>query len=597
MNSSSEKGGRLARPTGLLAASLSALCCAPAIAQVPPGATPGGALPRVEQPVPPAPREGELFEIPRVYDRPLGLDEGPRIVVQSFTLQGAVDRPERGVRVSEAQAILDAERAAQPAQGFSINQLQEVAAKVGAYYREHGYILAQAFIPEQQVTGGVVTVQVMEGQLSGVVVEGNKGYREGVLKRPFNDLIGQPLDKDSIESALLTLTNYPGITAFGVLGAGKEVGTTQLTLRVQGEQRFNVETSVDNYGSQFAGEYRGQVTITVNDPLRRADRLQLVGLYGANSFDRNSHGAYGGIDYEIPLFSPRDSLRFLHLTNAYTVSGVASGVSTADSEGDTRVDEIGYRHDFARTRLGSASAGIAFNVKKAQFRAPPAVIYDDKLTTARLDAQFERVDTRFRGVNRLAVSYTHGFNDLFDSLDEYDPNVQSGASRLGASGAFDKVAIQLRRLQRLTQYTSLVLRLEGQYTDGPLVSLEQFSLGGPDSVRAYPVAEVLAEKGGFASLEIVAGAPGFADRPAFGGRTWGQVLQVSLFADYASGQLNKPLITAQEDKVDLSGAGASLQLNVPGRVFARLDVATPLSGNEPSNGRDPQYYFRFGMTF
>jgi hypothetical protein len=36
---------------------------------------------------------------------------------------------------------------------------------------------------------------------------------------------------------------------------------------------------------------------------------------------------------------------------------------------------------------------------------------------------------------------------------------------------------------------------------------------------------------------------------------------------------------------------------VPGRIFARLDVATPITSREPGNDRDPQYYFRFGMTF
>src|SRR5579872_1226316 len=91
--------------------------CMPLVAQVPPGATPGGALPRVAPAVQPAPRPGELFEIPRVYDRPLGLDEGPHIVVTAFKLQGAADRPKHHVSVKEAQAILDAARTAQPTHG------------------------------------------------------------------------------------------------------------------------------------------------------------------------------------------------------------------------------------------------------------------------------------------------------------------------------------------------------------------------------------------------------------------------------------------------------------------------------------------------
>jgi hemolysin activation/secretion protein len=581
----------------LLAGLWASLSSASVLAQVPPGATPGGALPRVEPAVRAAKPAGELFTIPRVYDRPLGLDEGPRIVVKAFKISGAIDRPAQGVRVAEIAALLESARAAQPAAGFSINQMQEVAGKVATYYREHGYILAQAFVPAQDVAGGEVVVQVLEGRLAGVVVEGNKRYSARVLQRPFQSLLGAPIDKDTIESALLTLTNYPGITAFGVLGAGNEVGTSRLTLRVQSEDRFRVEAALDNYGSQFAGEYRGTATFTFNDPLGRADRLQLVGLYAVDSGGSSTHGAYGGVDYEIPLFSPRDSLRFLHLTNAYTIGGDAAGIATTDTEGKTQVDEIGYRHDFARTRLGSASIGLAFNIKRAEFEAPPTAIFDDKLTTARLDMQWERIDTRFRGVNRVAFSYTRGFDDLLDSLGEYDPAAIGGASRLGASGAFDKISLQLQRLQRLTASTSIVLRLEGQYSQDPLVSLEQFSLGGPNSVRAYAVSEVLAEKGGVATLELISGAPGFANRPAFSGYTWGQMLQLSLFVDYAHGELNEPLLPGQEQSVNLSGAGVALQFTVPGRIFARLDVATPISDRPVGNGRDPQVYCRFGTSF
>lgn len=574
-----------------------ALSIGKADAQVPPAATPGGVLPRVEPAVPEAEQRGDLFSIPRVYDRPLGLDEGPRIVVKTFRLVGAVDRPAYAVSAAEAAALLEKARLEQPASGFSINELHELAGKVAAYYREHGYILAQAFVPEQEVAGGEVIVQVLEGTLADIQVEGNQRYRAKVLEWPFDALLGEPIQKDSIESALLTLTNYPGVTAFGVLGAGREVGTSRLTLRVQSEDRFKMETALDNHGSQFAGEYRGQLVFTFNDPLRRADRLQLVGLYALDPSDGDTHGLYGGLDYEIPLFSPRDSLRVLHLTNTYTIGASAASLAAVDTEGETQVDEIGYRHDFPRTRLGSASVGLAVNVKTAEFSAPPSAIYDDKLTTARLDTQWERVDTRFRGVNHFALSYTHGFKDLLGSLDEYDPTALGGASRLGASGEFDKISLQVQRLQRLTQNTSVLLRVDGQYSDDPLVSLEQFSLGGPNSVRAYSVSEVLAERGGVASLELILGAPGIAKRAAFGSYTWGQLLQLSLFADYAKGRLNPPLLSAQDASVELSGAGGALQFAVPGRVFARLEVATPLSNRPVGNDRDPQFYFRLGASY
>ncbi len=587
----------MTRPAWLV--TLLGTCCMPLAAQVPPGATPGGALPRVEPAVQPPIRQGELFDIPRMYDRPLGLEEGPRIMVKAFRLQGAVDRPKHHLRVAQAEAILEAARAAQPAQGFSINQLQEVAKKVAAYYDEHGYILAQAFIPAQKVADGVVIVQVLEGRLAKVKVEGNKKYPASTLIRPFKPLVGAPVDKDSIESALLTLTNYPGLTAFGVLGAGSEVGTTDLTLRVQSEERFRLETVIDNYGTQYAGEYRAQLTLTVNDPLHMADRLKLTGLYASGVSSGTSHGGYGGADYEIPVFSPNDSLHLVYLTNQYNVGQAASAVTTAKSDGRTRVDEIGYRHDFDRTRLGSASIGVAFNVKSATFDSPPSVDYDDKLTTARIDGQWERVDTRFRGVDTVLLSYTHGFNGLLGALGAYNPAdaANEHSSRLGASGEFNKFNLQMQRLQRITQYTSLVLRVDGQYTRDPLVSLEQFSMGGPDSVRAYSVSEALAEKGGVATMEFVMGAPGFASHPGPGSRTWGDILQFSLFVDYATGELNAPLVASQNSTVNLAGAGGAVQFSLPGRLFARVDVSTHITDRIPTNGHSPQCYFRLGTSF
>jgi hemolysin activation/secretion protein len=105
------------------------------------------------------------------------------------------------------------------------------------------------------------------------------------------------------------------------------------------------------------------------------------------------------------------------------------------------------------------------------------------------------------------------------------------------------------------------------------------------------------DRGAVATAEIILGAPGFANRPAFAGRTWGQVLEVSLFTDYGTGHLNGALPAGTPATTTLGGYGGALQFNIPGRVFARFDLATPATGRTPSNGRDPQYFFRLGTSF
>lgn len=587
----------------LLAAAFLATGIMPtAMAQQLPPNPPGGVLPPTPQstrPSPPAPTA--RLVIPGVNERPLGLTQGPKIVVKAFRLKGAVDLPRYGIRVSQARAILNKALAKQPAQGYAINQLQAIAAQVADYYHGKGLVLAQAFVPAQTVRDGTVTVEVLPAKLGAVHVVGNKWYSAGILTRPFRDLIGQPIDKDAIESALLTVNNSPGVSTFGVLAAGREVGTSDLTLRVQKVTRVQGEVSVDNEGVGVSGQYRTQVGLTVNDLLGLADQLQLSGMYEFDPKHRVEHGVYGGAAYTLPIFTLRDFLEFSYYTNAYVVGGLAGNLQLVHPTGHSSIAEIGYRHDFAPSRLGTASVGIAFNVKRASFSASGAKLFQDNLSTVRLDFKWTRIDTRFDGVNQLMLSYVHGFKNLLHSLGNYNPQASPNASRYGASGEFNKGAISVQRLQRISSSVSLLLHVQGQETNDPLVSLEQLSLGGPNAVRAYPVADVLVDKGVIGTAELIVGAPGFADHPAFRGRTWGQELQFSLFVDYGAGWLNdfsaSVIEPANARYVNIGGWGGAVQFNVPDRVFARIDVATPITARLPGNGRDPQYFFRLGVSF
>jgi hemolysin activation/secretion protein len=573
-----------------------------ASAQTRPVSPPGGVLPPTPQSTQPAlPSAVPPLVIPGVNERPFGLTQGPKIVVKAFRLVGAVDLPQYDIRVSQAQQILNAALAKEPAQGYAINQLQAIAGEVADYYHAKGLVLAQAFVPAQTVRDSTVTVQVLPATLAAVRVVGNKWYSDWVLTRPFKGLINQPIDKDAIESALLTVADYPGVSAFGVLAAGRELGTTDLTLRVQSVKRVGFDISADNEGVAVSGQYRTQLGVTVNDPFGLADKLQLSGMYEFDPSIGAEHGVYGGAEYTIPLFSPRDFIELSYFTNTYIIGGLSGDLAALHPKGNSAVSELGYRHDFAPSRLGSASLGLAFDVKRATFQANGAELFKDDLSTAHLDFNWTRIDTRFDGVNQLLLSYEHGFKNLLGSLGEYDANATPHASRYGATGEFNKGVLSLQRLQRISSSVSLLLHVQGQETSDPLVSLEDLSLTGPDAVRAYSVADVLVDKGAIGTAELIVGAPGFASRPAFAGRTWGQELEFSVFVDYAAGWLNDFVPFASEPTstryVNVGGWGGAVQFNVPNHVFARVDVATPITAREPGNGRKPQYWVRLGVSF
>jgi hemolysin activation/secretion protein len=556
---------------------------------IPPAATPGGTQPRPAADTVNTERLGP-FNVPRVPDRPLGAEEGPRVRVRRFDLLGAATQPD--VPASAVDAVLAKAIAEQPVDGYTVNQLQVVADRVAEEYRSRGLILAQAVVPAQDVVGGVVNILVMEGALGNVRFEGQKKYSQKMLARPFEDLLARPVRREDIESALLSLTDYPGLSAFGVFQAGSRVGTTDLLVRTQREQRFQFDSTLDNQGSQYSGEYRANLGAVINNPFGRADRLHFFGLYAFDPDDSKAQGVYGGFDYRIPLFSPQNALQFGYSHNLFEVG---RSLRQLDIAGTTDIADISFGRTFYKTRLGEFSMQTGIARKDASFEQQNAEVANDVLAVGNLGFQWSLIGLRSRGITQLSGNYAHGFGDLLGSMSAYDLQTGIRASRLGAGGSFDKLTFSLQRYQRITQNQALLLRASGQYSSDLLVSLEQFSIGGPDTVRAYPGAEFLADTGGFASLEWIINAPGFAARPAFGGRTWGQILQVSLFVDYATGKLNE-VQAGEDDSVNLSGAGIGVQLNIPNRFFTRVDVAKPIGSLKPSNGRDPQYFFRLGLT-
>jgi hemolysin activation/secretion protein len=539
----------------------------------------------------------DMFEVPPVVERPLGMEEGPRVVVSRFELSGAIDREDQDLRVSDLEAVLAGHVSSQPPDGYTINQLQTIADEITRYYRERGFIIAQAVVPAQEVRDGIVNLKVLEGSLQEVRVEGNAIYKASVVEGPFRRLQGQPVVQDSIERALLDVQEFPGLTVFGTFTQGDQVGNTDLVVRVREEDRFYFTPSIDNYGNEFTGEYRAMVDFQVNNLFGVADKTK---GYILQTFEPDN-GTYGGLSFEFPF--GRNSINFGASYNQFDVGGLQE-LTVLDVEGTVDQAEVFWNRSFANGRYFGANGHLGVALKNAETKAPGIevgggdILSEDKLAVAVLDFDFFLASRKGRGFTFGSVGIDIGMPDTFGSMDGSGNEMSSriGGDGEFAGGSFEKLRFRLEHLRRLSENNSLLIRLDGQYTDDILVSLEQYSIGGPRNVRAYTVAEALADIGASATLEWIINAPGFTDKEAVGGRTWGEIFQVSLYADYAYGELNNPRVT-QEPTVDYSGYGLGLQFNVPGSFYARFDVSSPIGSREAINDRDPQYYFRMSYTF
>src|SRR5690606_5589602 len=108
--------------------------------------------------------------------------------------------------------------------------IETVADTITRYYRERGFILAKAYIPEQRVRDGVVTLTLLLGNLGEVTVLNNKSYTEKTLQSIFHPVIGKPVTAGNIEERLYFVNDLPGISAQAYFEPGSQVGDTRLNI-------------------------------------------------------------------------------------------------------------------------------------------------------------------------------------------------------------------------------------------------------------------------------------------------------------------------------------------------------------------------------
>lgn len=568
------------------------------VGTLPDAARPGAIRPGEDRKLVPQTPPGDLYEVPPVVERPLDIDDGEKILVQRFVVDGAQDRPEFDIAAGEVQTIVDAKLGERP-DGFTVGRLQEVADEVTRYYRDKGLILAQAFVPVQTVENGEVRIQVMEGLLGRVVTEGNEMYDAEVLTSPFRDLVGQPVTKEAIESALLNVSDYPGQSSFGVFQPGVQVGTADMVVKVQEEDRFELAVRGDNHGITETGQNRYLARLTWNDITGHGDRLSGTAQHTAvpgNTF-------FYAIDYEVPIPSLWDTSFGLGINrNQFEVAGE---FRASEITSDIRNYTAYLTKDFIRSRQMNLTGGLRLTKKRSGTKSLGRRVNLDSLAVASLEVNFDNVDTRFAGLNAAYLEISHGFNDLFGAMGKNPGSIQptrQGGTGEFAQGEFDKVLLSLSRFQALSPMWeklanhNLLFTFELMWSPDLLVPLEQYTIGGPTNVRGYRPTEALFDRAVFGSVEWIINAPFISDQPAFGNRTWGELLQLSFFFDLGAGKLNSALPTEKQSQ-NFKSVGFAWSFNNPNVFSSKLTIATPVGRPAPENGKNPQYWIDLNFFF
>ena len=348
-------------------------------------------------------------------------------------MRAVVDDPEWDNQLADYEVLVDRlrEERLDRDTGMTIGQMQEVANAVTQYYRDAGFILAQAFIPAQEVADGEVTIEVLEGTLGSVLAEGNKNFSDEVLAAPFQDLIDAPVTASSIESSILLLTDLAGLGVFGVFQPGQEVGTSDLILKVQQERTWEASARYDNHGTRFTGERRVFTELTLNNMARRGDRLSWTMLQQyepKNSF-------FGSLKYERPIFMPGLSLTALYSRNSFDVGAELRALNVG---GVSKTGTAFLKYAVLRSRQKNLYVQAGASRKQAETKVDRAVVARDDLSVFESSVIFDLIDPATRSINIGSLGVSVGLGDLLGGMGDHDTVAtrQIPPTRTTGSGKF-----------------------------------------------------------------------------------------------------------------------------------------------------------------
>lgn len=185
--------------------------------------------------------------------------------------------------------------------------------------------------------------------------------------------------------------------------------------------------------------------------------------------------------------------------------------------------------------------------------------------------------------------------DLFLSpLESSRPNFQSVAGSKSAGDDYTKIYASAGREENLWHGWSLLGRLTGQWASEPLISNEEFPLGGTAGVRGYQEGEFYGDNGWRSSLDLRAPAVPIGTFPISRQRSMPAMARPSLFMDYGEGYL---LDRTGQTSVQQWGTGFGLFVTAGENFNARLSLGWALLKTPVTDPGSLQAYFSVGLQF
>ncbi|HEY0301383.1 MAG TPA: POTRA domain-containing protein [Rhizomicrobium sp.] len=379
---------------------------------------------------------------------------------------------------------------------ITLADILDIADRIEAEYRARGYLLVRAYVPPQRVRDGIFTINVVEGYLATITVQGGDPSARARIRRYLAPATAsRPLTLVSMERGLLLVNDLPGVTATGVLRPSPDTpGASDLVVDVA-QPWISGGVAVDNRGSRFSGIWTvtGDVEIT---PAFGDDQVMLTATISPNALEQ----AAGSVRYRRAI---GDDGLLASLIGSVSHGEPGSTLAIAGVLTDSYAVGPRLSYPLIRTRDETLLLDGGFTVQDARIDVAGAGISHDQWRVIDIGGSYQR-----GGI--LGGNWVSTF-DVAQGLPILGASPNGTATTIGGilprsrylgQTDFTKFTAFSRLAVPFADAFSAVFALQGQYSLSRLITGEQIAFGGVQIGRGYDPGAITGDHGIGGSLEL-----------------------------------------------------------------------------------------------
>ena len=369
-----------------------------------------------------------------------------------------------------------------------LSDLESIVRRIEARYRDADHLLATAFIPPQSVINGVYHVQVEEGRINEVIIDGGSDADRAYIKNALDGLARRGgVTYTAIASALARSAQLPGLSISATFRPTATPGQMDLMVSVR-PAAAQSSLSLGHASSATAGRNTLEGRTLINKPLGLDGRVEISA--SASTTDGQSQTL--SLRYDRALGRAGTTLSLGALAGR-TVPARAGAAQTSENT----VTSIGprLRQVLLKNSYAVLQMDVALSVNRARSRDADTVTAEDRTSVgeASVAMQLESPSSQLQ----TTLSLFRGLG-IAGAMDSKTPR----PSVTGFEPRFTKWVYDTNTTWKLPANTSVHLEMQTQYSSDVLLLGDAVAYGGNRIGRGYVSSAITGDRGAGGVLEF-----------------------------------------------------------------------------------------------